>query len=50
MTKLMTENGDHFLWFTLLNECIVDHNMLLPWQTKEIGIAVSTPLAAIDDV
>ena len=50
VTQLMTEDCNNFLRFALLDEGIVNDNMLLPWQTKEICVAVCTSLASINDI
>lgn len=50
VTKLVCENSHDLLGFTLLNEGVVDDNVLLPWQTEEVGIAVGASLASINDV
>lgn len=50
VTKLVTQDSNDLFWLTLLDKGIIDHNVLLPRQTVEVGVAVSTPLAAIDDV
>ena len=50
MTELVCENCHDLLSFTLLDEGVVDDDVLLPWQTEEVGIAVSASLASIDNV
>jgi hypothetical protein len=48
MSKFVGKNGDNFLLGALLNEGIVNDDVLLPGETKEIGIAVSAALASIN--
>lgn len=50
VTKFMTQNRDNFFRLTLLNQSVVDDNVLLPGQSKEVGVAVSTALATVDDI
>lgn len=50
VTQLVSKNGLDLLGIRLLNQSIVDNNLLLPGQTGEVGVAVSTTLAAIDDL
>ena len=50
VAKLVTQHSDNLLGFGLLNQGIVDDNVLLPWQTVEVSIAVGTALAAVNDM
>lgn len=50
VTQLVGENSLDLLGVRLLNQCIVNDNLLLPGQTGEVSIAVSTTLATIDDL
>ena len=50
MAELMAEDSDHFLRIALLDQSVIDDDMLLPWQTKKVCIAVSAPLAAVNDI
>lgn len=50
MAELVCENRNDLLGLALLDEGVVDDDVLLPWQTKEVGIAVGTSLASINDV
>ena len=50
MTKLVSQNSHDFLSLALLNQSIIYDNMLLPWQTKKVGVAVSTSLATINNI
>lgn len=50
VAELVCENGHDLLGFTLLDEGVVDDDVLLPWQTKEVGVAVGASLASINDV
>ncbi len=45
----MRKNSDNLLFVAFLNQGIVDDNVLLPWKTEEVSIAVRTALTAIDD-
>lgn len=46
----MSENSYDLLRFTLFNQGVVDNNVLLPWETEKVGIAVCASLASINDV
>lgn len=46
----MTEHGDNLFGFALLDQRIVDDNVLFPWKSVEVGIAVGTALAAVNNV
>lgn len=50
VTKFMTQDGNDFLSLALLNQGIIDDNVLFPRQAVEVRVAVSTPLAAINDI
>ena len=50
MAKFVSKNSDNLLGLALLDQGIVDDNVLLPWHTEEIGITVSTSLAAINNI
>jgi hypothetical protein len=50
VTQLVRKNGNDLLGLALLNQSIVDNNVLLPGETKEIGVGVGTSLASINDV
>lgn len=50
MTKFVTQNSNDLIRLALLNQSIVDDNVLLPGQTKEVRVAVRTPLATVDDI
>jgi len=50
VTKFVAQNGDNLLGLALLKQGIVDDNVLLPWQTVEVGVAVSAALATVDNV
>jgi hypothetical protein len=50
VTKLVRKNSNNLLRLALLNKSIVDDNVLLPGETKEIGVGVGAALAAVDDV
>lgn len=50
VTKFVTQNSDNFFRLTLLNQGVVDDNVLLPGQSKEVGVAVSTALATVNDI
>ena len=46
----MAQHSNNLLRLGLLNQSIVDDNVLLPWQTVEVGITVGTALAAVNNV
>lgn len=50
MTKFMSQNSHNFLGLALLNQCVVDDNMLLPWHAEEVGIAMSASLTSVNDM
>lgn len=50
MAKLMAKHSNNLLGLCLLDQSIVDDNVLLPWQTVEVGIAVGTALAPVNDM
>lgn len=50
VTELVGENSDNLLGLALLDEGVVDDNVLLPWETEKVGVAVSAALASINDV
>lgn len=50
VAKLMAEHSDNLLGLSLLNQSVVDDNVLLPWETIEVSIAVGTALAAVDNM
>lgn len=46
----MSQNGSDFLGFALLDQGIIDDNVLLPWQAKEVGVAMRASLASVNDI
>lgn len=46
----MTQDGDNLIGLTLLNQSVVDDDVLLPGQAKEVGIAVGAALATVNDI
>lgn len=50
VTKLVGKNGNNLLRLALLDQGIVDDNVLLPGEAKEVGVGVGAALAAVDDV
>lgn len=50
VAKLVAQHSNNLLRLGLLNQGIVDNNVLLPWQAVEVGIAVGTTLAAVNDM
>lgn len=50
VTELVCEDSDDLFRLALLNQSVVDDNVLLPGETKEIGVRVGAALAAIDNV
>lgn len=49
MSELVREHRNDLLGVALLYQSIVDDNVLLPREAKEVGIAVSAALAAVND-
>jgi hypothetical protein len=50
VAEFVGKNGDDLVALALLNQGIVDDNVFLPGQAKEVGIAVGATLAAVNDV
>ena len=50
MSELMAKHSGDFLDVRLLDQGIVDDDLLLPWQTVEICIAVCAPLTTVNDI
>lgn len=50
VTEFVSKDSDDLFRLTLLNKSIVDDNVLLPGETKEIGVGVGASLASINDV
>lgn len=52
MSKFVCQHSFYLLLCALLKQCIVDDNLLFadPRKTSEVGIAMSTALAAIDNL
>lgn len=50
VTQFVSENSNNLIRLALLNESIVDDNVLLPGETKEIGVGVGASLASINDI
>lgn len=50
VAKLVAQDSNNLLGLGLFDQGIVNNNVLLPWQTVEVSIAVSAALAAVDDV
>ena len=50
MSKFMSKNSDNFLSLALLNQGIINNNVLLPWQPKEIRITMRRSLATINNI
>lgn len=50
VAKLVGKNRDNLLSLALLNEGVINDDVLLPRQTKEIGVAVGAALASVDDI
>lgn len=50
VAELMAQDSNHLIRLALLDQSIIDHNVLLPRQSIEVGIAMSTALAAIDNI
>ena len=49
MTQLVTQHSDNLFAVALLYKSVVDDDVLLPGQTKEVCVAVRAALAAVDD-
>jgi len=50
VTELVGKDCNYLFGFALLNQGVVDDDVLLPWQTEEVSIAVRASLAAIDNM
>lgn len=50
MAQFVSKNSNNLIGLALLNESIVDDNVLLPGETKEIGVGVGASLASINDI
>jgi len=50
VSEFVGKNGNNLLGLALLNQSVIDDDMLLPGQSKEIGVAMRAALAAVDDV
>lgn len=50
VTEFVCQNSFDFLVRALLQESIVDDNLLLPGQTSEISVAMSTALTTINNL
>ncbi len=50
VAELMGENSHNLLSLALLNQGVIDDNMLLPRETKEVGIAMGAALAAVNHI
>lgn len=50
MAQFMSKYRHHFCLFALLDQRIVEHNLLLPWEAGEVRVTVRGARAAIDDL
>ena len=50
MSELMAKYGGDFLDVGLLDQGVVDDDLLFPWQTIEICVAVCTPFTTVNDI
>ena len=50
MTQFMTQHSHNLLCLTLLDQRVVNDDMLLPWQSIEVRIAMRTPFAPVNDI
>ena len=50
VAQLMRQHGYHLLLLALLDQRVEQDNLLLPRQTREVGIAVRAPFAPVDDL
>lgn len=46
----MAKNSNNLFRLALLHKSVVDHNMFLPGESKEIGVAMGASLATINGV
>jgi hypothetical protein len=46
----VSKNSNNLIRVALLNESIVDDDVLLPGETKEIGVGVGASLASVNDI
>lgn len=50
MAQFMAQDCNNLLRLALLNQSVVDNDVLFPRETIEVGVAVSAPLAAVNDM
>ena len=50
MAELVGEDRHYFLCLAFLDQGVVDDDLFLPWQAVEVGVAVGTPFATINNV
>ena len=50
MPELVAQHGNDLLCLAFFDKGIIDDNVFLPGETIEIGVAVSTPFAAVNDI
>ena len=50
VTELMGQHRLDFLVGALFEKRVEDDNLLFPWKSREVGIAVRAPLAPVDDL
>lgn len=50
VAQFMAQNGNNLFSLALLKQGIVDNNMLLPWQSEEIGVAMGASFTSINNV
>ena len=50
VTKFVAKNRNNLFRFALFDQGIVDNNVLVPRQSVEISVAMSAPLASVDDM
>lgn len=49
VTKLVSKHCSNLVWGVAFNQSVVENNVLLPGQTKEVGIGMAATLATVDD-
>jgi len=50
VAQFVSKNSNNLIRLALLDESIVDNNVLLPGEAKEIGVGVGASLASINDI
>ena len=50
MSEFVCQYANNFFRLAFLYQGVVDYNMLLPWQTVKVGVAVGASLATVDNI